>query len=204
VNAREEILKAADELFGKVGFDAATTREIAELSGVNKALIHYHFESKEALFVSVLDSYYERLSATVAGVLEGEGSMRERIVRLIDAYVDFLSRNINFSRIMQRESSGGKHMDRIRDHLAPMFRVGLESVRKAYPSTRSGDMAAQHLLVSFYGMIVTYFTYSDILKHLLDVDPLSEREIEKRKRHLHKMLELVEKMIGEEEKKAGP
>ena len=33
MSAREEILKAADNLFGKVGFDAATTREIAELSG---------------------------------------------------------------------------------------------------------------------------------------------------------------------------
>ncbi len=37
--ARQRILAAADELFGEQGFDATTTRQIAERSGANKALM---------------------------------------------------------------------------------------------------------------------------------------------------------------------
>ncbi len=193
---REKILEAADGLFGKVGFDAATTREIAEASGVNKALIHYHFKSKSALFEAVLDRYYRRLNETFQSALSREGSMRHRLEQLIDAYVDFLSENRNFSRIVQRESSGGKHIERVRQNLLPMFRLGSRMIMAAYPKTSSGDMAAHQLIVSFYGMIVSYFTYSPVLEHLIDKNPLAKEEIEARKRHLAKMLEIVLNEIG--------
>jgi len=199
LNARGEILKAADKLFGKVGFDAATTREIAELSGVNKALIHYHFKSKEELFEKVLDRYYERLNETLQKASEKEGAWRDRMRRLIDVYVDFLAKNLNFSRIVQRESSGGKHLDRISGHLVPMFERTVELLNEAYPRSRNSALAAHHLLVSFYGMIVTYFTYNSVLARLIKRNPLSGKEIESRKRHLHLMLDLVEKGLREEQ-----
>ena len=199
MNAREEILNAADKLFGAVGFDAATTREIAEMSGVNKALIHYHFKSKEALFVAVIDRYYRQLNETLQSILAKESGIREKMLALIDAYVDFLSRNANFSRIVQRESSGGKHVERISSHLVPMYRAAVKLLESAFPGTRSGDMAARHLLVSFYGIIVTYYTYSGVIERLLDKDPFSEMELESRKQHLHKMLDIVLKGIKEED-----
>ena len=191
MNAREEILNAADKLFGKVGFDAASTREIAETSGVNKALIHYHFKSKEALFVAVLDRYYQQLDAMLQAVIKKDCGVRDKVLALIDAYVDFLSRNINFSRIVQRESSGGRHMERIGNHLAPMFQAGVSLLEESFPGTKSGDMSAHHLLVSFYGIIVTYFTYSGVIERLFGKDPLGKEELESRKRHLHKMLDIV-------------
>jgi len=191
LSAREQILKAADSLFGEVGFDAATTREIAELSGVNKALIHYHFKSKEALLEALLDDYYERLNTILLAELRKEGSLREKMKRIVDVYVDFLSRNLNFSRIVQRESAGGGQMGRIRKHLVPIFQPGIELIEEAYPETRSGDLAAPHLLVSFYGMIVSYFTFSGVLERLIGKDPLSKNEIKQRKRHLYRMVEIV-------------
>jgi len=191
LSAREEILKAADKLFGEVGFDAATTREIAELSGVNKALIHYHFKSKDALLENVLDQYYEKLNATLRKALDKKGSARNKLLSLVDAYVDFLAKNRNFSRIVQRESSGGKHMDRVSKSLVPMFRMGMEFVKAAYPKARSGNLAARQLFVSFYGMIVGYFTYSGPLGHLTNRNPLSKKELGLRKKHLHKMVDIV-------------
>ena len=56
-SARDQILEAADHLFGEYGFDATATRHIAERCGVNKALIHYHFSNKQGLFEAVLDRY---------------------------------------------------------------------------------------------------------------------------------------------------
>ena len=191
MSAREAILEAADKLFGEAGFVAATTREIAELSGVNKALIHYHFKSKEALFENVLDRYYERLGHTLLHVLERENGAQDKIGLLIDAYVDFLKENKNFSRIVQREASGGTHLERILHHMEPMFRTGTEFLSQAYPKTCSGDLAASHLLISFYGMIISYFTYSPLLERLFEEDPLDEENLERRKRHLHRMVKLV-------------
>jgi AcrR family transcriptional regulator len=191
MNARERILQAADDLFGKVGFDAATTREIAEISGVNKALIHYHFKSKEALFETLLDRYYGHLAAALERSLQGGGSLKDRMLGLVDAYVDFLADNRNFSRIVQREASGGRHMERVRSHMVPLFEMGRNLLQGAYPSTRSGDLAASQLLTSFYGMIISYFTYQGLLKHLLGADPLSKKNLRIRKEHIRRMVEIT-------------
>ncbi|MBW1873134.1 MAG: TetR/AcrR family transcriptional regulator, partial [Deltaproteobacteria bacterium] len=104
---RDKILMAADHLFGKGGFDATTTREIAERSQVNKALIHYHFKNKEGLLASVLDQYYEKLAQTLTNSLQATGTLRSRMLQLLDTYIDFLGQNRNFNRIVQREASGG-------------------------------------------------------------------------------------------------
>ncbi|MFO8055726.1 MAG: TetR/AcrR family transcriptional regulator [bacterium] len=199
MSAREEIMKAADRLFGEVGFEAATTREIAELSGVNKALIHYHFKSKDSLYGSVLDDYYARLDETLQDALAKEGTLRDRMLSVVDAYVDFLAHNLNFSRIVQRESSGGAHLDRVRAHLMPMFETGRKLLEETFPATRSGEFAAHQLLTSFYGMIVSYFTYSGVLEHLIGRDPLSQKELEARKAHLHKMFDIMLSAMQEEE-----
>ena len=196
MSARDAILDAADALFGDLGFDAASTRQIGEAAGINKALIHYHFASKQSLFNSVLDRYYERLNETLRGALEGEGSLRDRLGGLLEAYVDFLNENRSFSRMVQREVASGHHVEHITDHMAPLFRLGEELVRQAYPGTREGELAAAQLLVSFYGMVVSWFTFSPVVEGLLGSDPLEERRLSERKRHLQRMLDLVLEAVG--------
>ena len=198
-DTKEKILGAADELFGQVGYDAATTREIAERCQVNKALIHYHFKNKEGLLACVLDRYYQKLAQTLQGALSGEESLRERMLVLLDSYVDFLSENRNFNRIVQREASGGKNMDRISAHMAPLFQLGTALIQGAYPSTQSGEMSATQLLISFFGMTINYFTYNRLLQQLTGADPLSAENLNLRKRHLRRMANILVDAIEEQE-----
>jgi len=191
MSAKEKILEAADALFGEVGFDAATTREIARRSGVNKALIHYHFATKEALLGYVLDRYYRRLTETLQEAIRTEETIRGRAGRLVDAYIDFLNRNRNFSRIVQREASGGSHLDRIREHMAPLFRIGRQLLEEAYPAPRRGELDAANLLISFYGMIVSYFSYGDVLAYLMQTDPFSPENLRAHKDHIRRMIDIV-------------
>lgn len=188
---RAKILEAADELFGEVGFESTTTRLIGERSGVNKALIHYHFRDKDGLLGSLLDRYYDRLEQTLRSSLGEPGTVRERLARLIDAYVDFLADNRSFSRIVQREVAGSRHIERVTDRMLPLFRMGSELARQAYPAARTGPLAAEQLLISFYGMVVSWFTYGPVLEPLLGSDPLAPRALAQRKEHLKRMLALT-------------
>ncbi len=198
--SRVNILNAADDLFGRLGFDAASTREIAACCGVNKALIHYHFQTKDDLFNAVLDRYYQQLEQVLREALIAEGPLLKRMGTTLDVYVDFLADNPNFSRIVQREASGGKRLDRIVTRMTGIFEMGVELLREEYPVTRGGDLAAPQVLVSFYGMVVSYFTYSPVLEGLLGSSPLSPQNLERRKRHLHRMLEMLESELREESK----
>jgi len=62
---RDRILDATDQLFGELGFDTTTTRDIVERSGINKARIHYHFGTTDDRLAVLLDGYYERLTAAL-------------------------------------------------------------------------------------------------------------------------------------------
>jgi AcrR family transcriptional regulator len=53
------IMAAATRAFAEVGYDAATTRGIAERAGVSEGLIHRYFGSKEGLLVAMMRKFLE-------------------------------------------------------------------------------------------------------------------------------------------------
>ena len=59
---KEKILTIAEELFSEKGFDATSVDLIAQKAGVNKALIYYHYKSKQdllnSLFKRTLDEMF--------------------------------------------------------------------------------------------------------------------------------------------------
>lgn len=61
--AKERLLEAALDIFGRLGYDAATTRMIAREAGVNIAAIPYYFTGKEGLYRAVIDHIVELISS---------------------------------------------------------------------------------------------------------------------------------------------
>jgi TetR/AcrR family transcriptional regulator len=197
MSTREKIVQAADRLFGEVGFDASTVQKIADLSQTNKALIHYYFKNKEGLFVCVIDHYFEELTDVLQKSLLGEGFLENRITKAVDRYIQFLEQNRNFVRIIQREINGGKQRDCVIGHMAPLFQMVVNTVREAYPRTRTGDLAAEQLVVSCYGMIITYFACQGIIEKVLADNPLTKENLQVRRKHLKEMFAIITKAIKE-------
>lgn len=66
---REAIVHAAAPLFAAKGFDAVTTREIAEASGVSEALLYRHFDSKATLHAAIQQRCIDRTTADAARIM---------------------------------------------------------------------------------------------------------------------------------------
>jgi len=62
--ARERILQAACELIAERGIGGARIAQIARTAGVSTALVHYHFETREALLAEALEHSFERAGDT--------------------------------------------------------------------------------------------------------------------------------------------
>lgn len=73
---RLRLLAAALEIFGRSGYEAATTRQIAAAAGVNLQAIPYHFGGKEGLYLAVADYLAGQIRARIGPQLEG---IRERL-----------------------------------------------------------------------------------------------------------------------------
>ncbi len=184
------ILTATEQLLGEVGFDGMSTRDIAERSGVNKALIHYHFRTKEELLAVLLNGYYDRLTQNLVAAMALRPQPEEQVQDVVDAYADFLAQNRTFCSVVHREVASGRHVGDIVARTLPVLQLGTAWLGQVAVNT--GDMAELvHVLTSVYGMVVTYFTHGRVLSQLSPVDPFSPDALEARKRHVRRVVALL-------------
>jgi TetR/AcrR family transcriptional regulator len=86
----EKLIKQkAKILFFQKGFLNATTQEIADEAGVNRALIHYYFRSRELMLEALLDETLQEKRDRVRSVLTSDLPFREKIAHYIDTIVDY-------------------------------------------------------------------------------------------------------------------
>jgi AcrR family transcriptional regulator len=82
-DTRGQILDAARTAFGERGFDGASIRDIAARAGVDPALVHHFYGSKQQLFMSAMELPFD-FPALVARVLDGPAEgIGERLARSI-------------------------------------------------------------------------------------------------------------------------
>ena len=68
-NTEEKILNAAQTVFIHKGMDGARMQEIADEAGINKALLHYYFRTKQKLFDAIFNDVIPVRSVSRSNIL---------------------------------------------------------------------------------------------------------------------------------------
>lgn len=82
------IKKTAKKVFFQKGFLDATTQEIADEAGVNRALIHYYFRSREQLLDTLIEESVREKKEKIRAILTSSLTFREKIAQYIDVMID--------------------------------------------------------------------------------------------------------------------
>src|SRR6185436_20377361 len=82
------IKEKAKALFFQRGFLDATTQEIADEAGVNRALIHYYFRSREQLMDTILEEVVSGKRRKVRAIFSSSLPFRKKIALYIHTVVD--------------------------------------------------------------------------------------------------------------------
>ncbi|RJG26541.1 TetR/AcrR family transcriptional regulator [Paenibacillus thiaminolyticus] len=99
---RNEILDAADELFGQKGFDGTSTNDILERVGIARGTLYHHFKSKE----DIMDALIERYSVRLLGAAQEIAA---------DKSIPVVARIIGV--VMALNISGGSSSKEIMEHI---------------------------------------------------------------------------------------
>ena len=83
------IKQKAKILFFQKGLLNATTQEIADEAGVNRALIHYYFRSRDLMLDLLLEETLQEKKARTRKILASDLTFREKIARFINTVVDW-------------------------------------------------------------------------------------------------------------------
>jgi AcrR family transcriptional regulator len=151
----EKLIKEkAKILFFQKGFLNATTQEIADEAGVNRALIHYYFRSREQMMETLLDETLQEKKDRVRSILASDLPFRQKIAHYIDIVVDYGLKypfldNFIISEMARRPDKVKifcakdrfKSSDLIRDALAKEVKQG-----------KIADVSAEHFMVNLISL----------------------------------------------------
>lgn len=88
----QRILHAAHRVFMRTGTAGARTQEIAKEAGVNSALLHYYFRSKDRLSQAVFERAAKELFPAVLGILASEAPLAGKVRQVVELELDRLSK----------------------------------------------------------------------------------------------------------------
>jgi AcrR family transcriptional regulator len=99
-NARERLLETAIKIFADKGYAGTSVREIVEQAGVSKPVLYYYFQSKEGLFLAILEMAENLQTELLARVLESDGNILERLLLLYRRIYAGISVNRNLYKMI--------------------------------------------------------------------------------------------------------
>ena len=102
-STKMKILLAAHRVFIRKGMDGARMQEIADEAGINKALLHYYFHSKDQLFNEVFYGILSQMIPRLVVIFSGDEPFLEKVEAIVTEYDTYLSRNPILPQFIYRE-----------------------------------------------------------------------------------------------------
>jgi AcrR family transcriptional regulator len=173
---RQRVIEAASALFAAHGFHGTTARDIAERAGVNLAAAHYHFGSKESLYLEVLRAQFDAITAALerrgarlaAGTKPGratlEALLRARIVAMLEVLLGPPPglHGTLMLREMCDPSAALPHI--VTQFIEPMKRETEDVIARLEP--RLSRAAVERCMFSIVGQVFFYRTQLPAFPHL--------------------------------------
>ena len=98
-HVRTRLLNAAVRVFDRKGYAGASVREIAEMAGVTKPALYYHFGSKEGVLLAVLRQAQQEFAGAVDQAVARTGTARNRIAALCEDVYGLFGRHVPVARV---------------------------------------------------------------------------------------------------------
>ena len=180
----QQILDAAKNVFQSKGMDGARMQEIADVAGINKAMLHYYYRSKQLLFEAVFTNAFALLAPQLNVILNDDSSIEDKIRNFSFNYTSFmmkhpylpnfiiqeLNRNEDFI-LKLKENTGFPNLEKFKIKVDSEISQGLIN-----------QIDADQLFVNIIALNIFPFLGKPLVKAFTDKDEKAYKEfVERRK-----------------------
>ncbi|MCW3124094.1 MAG: TetR family transcriptional regulator [Flavipsychrobacter sp.] len=171
----EELIKnAARRVFTKKGYAATRTRDIAEESGFNLALINYYFRSKEKLFDIIMLEHIQTFVYSIMGIVNDRNTtLQEKLQILISHYIDMLIENPNLPMFVLNEVNADpqKLVDKLGiDKSIQEMPYMLIQWKEMAAKTKMPAFNPVHMLMNIVSLTIFPFIGSPMIRNRTGID----------------------------------
>lgn len=167
-----QILNAAKNVFQKKGMDGARMQEIADEAGINKAMLHYYYRSKQLLFEAVFSSAFSLLAPQLNKILNDDSSIEEKVKNFTHNYISFIIKHPylpNF--IIQELNRNPKFFEKIQQNAAfPTLEKFKNQVNEEVEKGILKPINGEQLFINIISLNIFPFVATPLIKGFLKID----------------------------------
>ncbi len=186
ISTEQKILDAARIVFEKKGMAGARMQEIADEAGINKALLHYYYRSKDKLFDQVFLEAFKTISSGIEQVFGMDIPVMDKFKKFIELYINVLRENPYLPAFVLGELN--QNPERLQKVIKEdVSHVMGEFISELMQEVNQGKIVAYHpahLMLNLISMLVFPFVARPLISPLLkehlgiDYDELLEQRKE--------------------------
>lgn len=175
----DQILTAAKNVFQRKGMDGSRMQEIANEAGINKALLHYYYRSKQMLFEAVFKNAFSLLAPQLNGILNDDSSIEDKIRNFTANYLTFMNkhpylpkfiihevnRNPEFI-LKMRDKTGFPNLDKFKKQVVAEVESGtIKSIK------------AEQLFINIMALNIFPFVATPLIKAFANIDDQTFKQL---------------------------
>lgn len=179
-----EILEAAQRIFQIKGMEGARMQEIADEAGINKALLHYYYRSKQLLFEAVFKSAFSLLAPQLNKALNDDSSLFDKIKNFSANYISFVVKHPYLPNFIIQELNRNPEfvVKLIAEKPFPSFDKFKNQIQENIEAGIIKPINTEQLFINLMSLTVFPFIAAPLLKGFLDIDDENYKQlIENRK-----------------------
>ncbi len=167
-----QILEAAKDVFQKKGMDGARMQEIADEAGINKAMLHYYYRSKQLLFEAVFSNAFSLLAPQLNKILNDDSSIEYKVKNFTNNYISFIIKHPylpNF--IIQELNRNPKFFEKIQQNAAfPTLEKFKNQVAAEVEKGILKPIDGEQLFINIISLNIFPFVATPLIKGFLKID----------------------------------
>jgi len=185
-STEEKILDAARKVFVQKGLDGARMQDIADEAGINKALLHYYFRTKDKLFEMIFMETVGKIFPRFEMILLSDMDFFEKIRQIVSSYIEVIIHNPYLPLFVLNEMNKNPEfgiVDFFKVQRPVVIHHFMEDIEKEVSKGTIKAVSPAHLLVNMMSMCIFPFVAKPVINIMLDLDELQFRNMmEQRKR----------------------
>lgn len=185
ISAEQKILEAAKYIFFDKGLAGARMQDIADAAGINKALLHYYFRSKEKLFENIFTEATQNLFPKLNSILESEQPVFEKIEMICIEYINQLQRVPYLPMFILSEASRQPDifLKKIWSKHKPPLKAFVEMIETAIKQGKIKPVNPLQLLMNILSLSIFPFVAKPLFQQITTISKKEfETMIEERKK----------------------
>ena len=165
------ILNAAKHIFQQKGMMGARMQEIADKAGINKALLHYYFRSKQLLFEAVFKKAFSLLAPQLNEVINDDSSICEKIKNFSHNYISFVIKHPYLPNFILQELNRNPDFvqDLIKEKNFPNISKFKKQVNDKVADGTIRNIKAEQLFINIMALNIFPFVGAPLLKGFINI-----------------------------------